>query len=77
MGGTALLSNDKAAHRIVQKGKVTSNLGRWSWTQYKGHNNHKLKVFTAYCPNLPQGPFSLYSQHCSHMVHLYRTYAAH
>ncbi len=61
--GTALFSIDSAAHRVVEKGADTSNLGRWMWTRYRGKNNHTLQVVTAYCPNNPNGPFTVYAQH--------------
>jgi len=41
-GGTALFSVNKAAHRVVDKGIDSSNLGRWSWTRYKGKESHTL-----------------------------------
>jgi len=62
-GGTTLFSINKAAHRAVDKGIDASNLGRWSWTRYKGKGSHTLRVFSAYRPNPPQGPFTVYAQH--------------
>ena len=61
-GGTALFSINQAAHRVVQKGNDPSHLGRWCWTMYRGKNNHRLKVFSAYCPNPPVGPGSAFTQ---------------
>lgn len=62
-GGTALFSINKAAHRVMEKGMDPSNLGRWTWTRYKGKRNHFLRIFVAYRPNPTQGPFTVYAQH--------------
>jgi hypothetical protein len=67
-GGTALFSLGKAAHRAIGKGADPSKLGRWAWTLYRGKNQHLLKVYVAYRPNPPSGPFSVYAQQ-----HLYFT----
>jgi len=40
--GTALISNNKAAHRIIGIGFDSSHLGRWCWTRYQGKNNRTL-----------------------------------
>jgi len=52
-GGTALLSINKAAHRVIQKGSDNYNLGRLSWTRYKGKGKHTLRIIVAYRPNPP------------------------
>lgn len=62
-GGTALFSINKATHRAIEKGQDPSNLGRWSWTRYKGKGNHTLTILVAYRPNPPQGPHTVYTQH--------------
>jgi hypothetical protein len=62
-GGTALFSIGTSAHRAVARGIDNSLLGRWCWTMYKGKNNQTLKVYSAYRPNPPSGPFSVYAQH--------------
>jgi len=62
-GGTAIFSVNKAAHRVQKKGYDESNLGRWCWTQYKGQNSHTLHIVSAYRPNFPNGPLSVYTQH--------------
>jgi len=61
-GGNALFSIDKAAHRVVEKGSDPFKLGRWCWTMYRGRDNHILKVYSAYCPNPPSGPLSVFAQ---------------
>jgi len=62
MGGTALLSINKAAHRVIEGGIDEPKLGRWCWTKLRGRSNHVLKIFVGYCPNPPTGPNSVYAQ---------------
>ncbi len=62
-GGTALFSLSKASHRAIAKGADPTKLGRWSWTRYRGRNNHTLRVIVGYRPNPPGGPFTVYAQH--------------
>ena len=62
-GGVALFSINKAVHRVVSKGSDPSNLGRWTWTRYRGRNNHTLRIVCGYRPNPPSGgPFTVYAQ---------------
>jgi hypothetical protein len=61
-GGTAIFSMGPAAHRVVDKGADPSNLGRWTWTRYRGKNNYTLRIISAYRPNPPNGPFTVYAQ---------------
>ena len=65
-GGTAVFSIGPAAHRVADKGADTSNLGRWSWTRYRGKNNQTLRIISAYRPNPPNGPFTVYAQQNAH-----------
>ena len=51
-GGTALFSIGSSAHRVIEKGCDSTNLGRWTWTRYRGKNNHTLLIITAYRPNV-------------------------
>lgn len=62
-GRTALFSIGSAAHRVVEKGSDPSKLGRWTWTRYRGKSNQMLRIITAYRPNNPNGPFTVYAQH--------------
>ncbi len=47
---------------MVEKGVDTTNLGRWSWTHYRGKNNQTLRIISAYRPNHPNWPFTVYAQ---------------
>ena len=61
-GGTVVFSNNQAAHRAISKGGDKSDLGRWSWTRYKGKGDSRLCVIAAYRPNPPTGSKSVYAQ---------------
>jgi hypothetical protein len=61
-GGNALFSIAKASHRVIEKRSDPLKLGRWSWTKFRGRDNHVLKVYCAYCPNPPSGPLSVFAQ---------------
>ncbi len=62
-GGTAIFSLSKASHRVISKGQDESNLGRWCWTRYRGKQDQSLRIISAYRPNPPGGPFTVYAQH--------------
>jgi hypothetical protein len=65
-GGTAIFSINKASHWVIGKGQDESKLGRWCWTRYRGKQDHTLRKITAYRPNPPGGPFTVYTQHQHH-----------
>jgi hypothetical protein len=62
-GGAAVFSNYQAAHRVISSGFDKSNLGRWAWTRYKGRGSSTSRIISAYRPNPPTGPKSVYAQH--------------
>jgi hypothetical protein len=65
-GGNVLLSINNAAHRVMEAGRDSSGLGRWTWTRYRGRNNITTRVICAYRPCFPTGSdksFSVYTQH--------------
>ena len=49
-GGTAIVTINKLAHRVIDHGGDSSNLGRWVWTRYQGSFNRKFVVFSVYRP---------------------------
>jgi len=69
-GGTAVFSVNQAVHRVVEKGFDDSLLGRWAWTRYKGKGNCTLRMISAYRPNPPTGPKSVYAQQNSYFLSL-------
>jgi hypothetical protein len=61
-GGTALVGINRATHRVIDKGGDKSMLGQWSWTKYHGRQNQSLCILSAYRPNPPAGPCTVYAQ---------------
>eukprot|EP00978_Attheya_sp_CCMP212_P035971 scaffold159859_cov85-Attheya_sp.AAC.1 len=50
VGGTAMLSINQAAHRMVVSGREPSRLGRWVWTRQIGKGGLHLRIATVYRP---------------------------
>ena len=48
IGGTAQISINQAAHRVVSSGQDPSNLGRWVWTRMIGKGGLHFRVVTLY-----------------------------
>jgi hypothetical protein len=72
-GGTALFTINDSAHRVTEKGKDNSNLGRWSWTKLQGKNGYNLTVLAAYRPNPPSaGVMGVYAQHSKYFNYINR-----
>ena len=46
-GGTLVLSVGEPAHRVIEIGRDTTGLGRWSWTRYRGKHDVILQVISA------------------------------
>jgi hypothetical protein len=54
-------------HRVIEKGRDNSNLGRWAWTKLRGKNGITLTIISAYRPNPPSaGVMGVYAQHCKY-----------
>ena len=49
-GGTAIISRDEMALRVMESGQDTRKIGRWSWQLLRGKNNIKLRVISIYFP---------------------------
>jgi hypothetical protein len=62
-GGTSLWSINNAAHRAIESGSDPYDLGRWSWTRYRGRGNITLRVICAYRPCDSSGSLTVYAQH--------------
>lgn len=52
-GGTCTVSHGQAAYRVHNRGEDESGLGRWSWLEFRGRDNHLTRVYTAYRPGGP------------------------
>ena len=63
IGGVGIFSVNQASNRVLSCGNDPSNLGRWSWTIYRGKEGLSLQVITAYCPHDQGGDLSVYGQH--------------
>ena len=64
-GGTAIFAFDDLAHMIRASGADDRGLGRWSWLQFEGHRNKRVRCISAYNPcRSPLNHYStVYSQH--------------
>ena len=49
-GGTCMATVGQAAYRHYSHGVDQSGLGRWSWMEFRGKDNHATRVYTAYRP---------------------------
>lgn len=65
-GGTAQISRDAAALREIGRGRDPSGLGRWVWQLYRGKQNRRLRVVTAYRPCDKRGGPGLYTTYRQH-----------
>ena len=67
-GGTAILAVNTMANKIHQCGQDSTGLGRWSWMQMQGRDNHTTRIVSVYCPIMTkqsgaQGQRTVYAQH--------------
>ena len=68
-GGTGVISTNSYAHRVMEKGKDSSGLGRWSYTKYRGKDGMNLVVISVYRPVVNtsgESPNSTWNQHKRH-----------
>ena len=52
-GGSAILTNNRVAERIISSGKDSSGMGRWTWVRVRGSSNLTTRIICAYCPRKP------------------------
>ena len=57
-GGTAVLSINKMANRVIATGADESKLGRWAWTRYQGSFDRTFIIFSVYRPVEGNGGFN-------------------
>ena len=67
-GGTCTVAVGQVAFREHARGQDETGLGRWSWLEFRGKNDHRTRVYTAYRPGNrpPKGKTSfttVYEQH--------------
>jgi hypothetical protein len=62
-GGTTVWSRNTGTHRVMESGHDKLGIGRWTWTRYRGKQDHSLRVISAYRPVLNKsGTTSVWSQ---------------
>ena len=47
-GGSAIITQQDMAIRVMGRGFDTNRIGRWSWALYRGKDNIKLRVVSIY-----------------------------
>jgi hypothetical protein len=62
-GGVGVISTDDVTHRVIQRGRDPTELGRWSWTLLEGKQHHRTRIITAYRPCASSGPGTVNQQH--------------
>jgi len=67
-GGTCTVSVRQTAFREYERGQDETGLGRWSWMEFRGKDNHKTRVYTAYRPGtkpnkIKHAHTTVYQQH--------------
>ena len=71
-GGTCTVSTGQVAFREYTRGQDDTKLGRWSWMELRGKNNHRTRVYTAYRPGsrpnkIQTAHTTVYQQHKRYM----------
>jgi hypothetical protein len=54
-GGTGLLTTGPMVTAWFESGRDPTNLGRWSWSRYRGKEGLILRVVSIYCPASDKG----------------------
>jgi hypothetical protein len=62
-GGVGIVASTEIKHRIVQRGKDPTGLGRWAWLRTEGKEGHHVRYVTAYRPCESGGAGSVFQQH--------------
>lgn len=73
-GGTAVIAFDTLANMTRASGADETGLGRWSWLQLEGHNNHRIRVISAYnpCRTSTKQFATVYAQHKRYFLSKYK-----
>jgi len=67
LGGVAILSCNRVAHRIAGMGQDPTRLGRFCWTTYRGKQDLTVQILAGYRPcKLENGHMSVLQQHWWH-----------
>jgi len=49
-GGCCMIAFNQVSFRCTKTGNDNRKLGRWTWMQFSGRSQHRLRVITAYRP---------------------------
>ena len=47
-GGVGIVAMDDTAHRVIERGKDPTGLGRWTWVLLEGKQHIRMRIITAY-----------------------------
>jgi hypothetical protein len=61
-GGVGIVATQELAHRIIDRGRDPTNLGRWVWIRIQGKEGHTVRIATAYRPWESPGASTVYHQ---------------
>ena len=62
-GGVGIIATGEAKHRITDRGKDQSGLGRWVWIRLTGKEDHHVRIMTLYRPCQSGGASTVFQQH--------------
>ncbi len=49
-GGVGMVATAEVKHKIIDRGKDPSGMGRWVWMRMEGKEGHHVRFVTAYRP---------------------------
>jgi hypothetical protein len=61
-GSVGIVTTHELAHRIIESGSDTTNLGRWDWIRIQGKEGHTVRIATAYRPCESPGASTVFHQ---------------
>ena len=62
-GGVGIVATGEVKHRITERGKDPSGLGRWAWIRMTGKEGHNVRFVTVYRPCQSGGASTVFQQH--------------
>ncbi len=62
-GGVGIVATSEVRHRMIERGKDPSGLGRWVWMRMLGREGHYVRFVSAYRPCSSGGASSVFQQH--------------
>lgn len=67
-GGTGIIAHDKVSHFSLGSGSDKANLGRWTWSRFRGKGGMVLRVVSIYRPcGNSGGERTAWAQHQAHL----------